>query len=378
MTLDAIVVGGGIVGASLAYHLAKGGLNVRLIDRHHTGRATDAGAGILSPETSSTESEAWYHFGMTAVDYYQPLLESLKSEQDGETGYAQCGLLRVAVDADELEPYEAAHKTVFDRQLRSATPTPGDLHEVSPQQAQEIFPALGVVHKAFYHRTAARMDGRLFCEALTKAGIYHGLDVQNATVDQLVIRDHQVTGVMVDGEEISAGKIAIAGGAWTPTFADQLGVQIPVEPQRGQIIHLQLDNVETAHWSIVNAFHGHYIVAWENGRIAVGATREFGSGFAPHTTAAGIHEVLGEALRVAPGLADAKLLEVRVGLRPYSVVDGLPVLGTVPNIEHVYLATGHGPTGLQLGPYSGKVVAEMMAGQTVSDDLSPFHISRFA
>jgi D-amino-acid dehydrogenase len=118
------------------------------------------------------------------------------------------------------------------------------------------------------------------------------------------------------------------------------------------------------------------MVTWDDGRIVVGATRETGSGFTLGTSASGIREVLDEALRVAPGLAEAELLEVRVGLRPYTT-DILPVLGAVPNIGNIYLATGHGPTGLQLGPYSGKVVADMIAGRPISDDLEPFHISRF-
>jgi len=376
MTLDAIVVGGGIVGASLAYHLAKMGLKTRLIDRHDTGRATDAGAGILSPETSSSESEDWYRFGLTAVDYYQPLIQNLTDVQDGDTGYAMCGLLRVAVSDDEIEPYNEAHRIVFERQIRNNTPATSDLYEVSSKEAQEIFPALATVHKAFYHRTGARVDGRLLCAAITKAGLYYGLDVQHASVDRLLINDNQVIGVVVDGQEILAGKVVIAGGAWSSVFAEQLGVHIPVEPQRGQIIHLQLDDVDTTNWAVINAFRGHYMVAWENGRVVVGATRETGTGFDPRTTASGIHEVLSEALRVAPGLASAQLLEVRVGLRPYTI-DGLPVLGTIPKINNIYVATGHGPTGLQLGPYSGKVVADMMAGNSLDDDLSPFAITRF-
>jgi D-amino-acid dehydrogenase len=376
MTLDAIVVGGGIVGASMGYHLAKMGLNTRLIDRHDIGRATDAGAGILSPETSSSESEDWYRFGVTAVNYYQPMIQNLNEVQDGDTGYAMCGLLRVAVSDDEIDPYNDAHRVVFERQLRNNTPPISDLYEVTSKEAKEIFPALAPVHKAFYHRTGARVDGRLLCAALTKAGIHYGLDVQKASVDKLLIEDNQVIGIIVDGEEIRAGKVAIAGGAWSMIFAQQLGVHIPVEPQRGQIIHLQLDGVDTTNWAVINAFRGHYMVAWENGRVVVGATRETGSGFEPQTSASGVHEVLSEALRVAPGLASAQLLEVRVGLRPYSA-DRLPVLGTVPNTKNVYLATGHGPTGLQLGPYSGKVVADMMAENMLSDDLSAFHITRF-
>ena len=192
----------------------------------------------------------------------------------------------------------------------------------------------------------------------------------------VIIKDKKVIGVHVDGEDIRAGKVAIAGGAWSAAFGEQLGVQIPVEPQRGQIIHLKFDNVDTSRWSVINAFRGHYMVAWDDGRVAVGATRETGSGFIPHTTAEGIREVLSEALRIAPGLASAQLLEVRVGLRPYCA-DGLPVLGTIPDIENIYLATGHGASGLQLGPYSGKVIADMMTDKTVDKDLDPFQITRF-
>jgi len=376
MTLDAIVVGGGVVGASLAYHLVKLGLNTRLIDRHDSGRATDAGAGILSPETSSSESEDWYRFGVTAVQYYSKLIDDLEAEQEHDTGYAICGLLRVAISEDEIEPYNKAEQIVFQRQSDNQHPPTDDLYTVSSEKAQQLFPALAPSHKAFYHRTGARVDGRQLCKALTSAGVHHGLDVQHASVEKLIIKDDSVVGVVVDGEEIYADKVAIAGGAWSTSFAEQLGVHISIEPQRGQIIHLQLADTDTANWSVINAFRGHYMVAWEGGRVVVGATREIDSGFDTRTSASGVHEVLSEALRVAPGLASAELVEVRVGLRPYST-DRLPVLGTVPNKKNIYLATGHGPTGLQLGPYSGKIVADMMADKPVNDSLNAFHITRF-
>ena len=374
--LDAIVIGGGVVGASLAYHLAKAGSNTRLIDRHDEGRATDAGAGILAPQISSTESEDWYRFGVTCVDYYQPLIAALEAEQDGDTGYKKCGVLRVAIDDDELQAYEQAHNIVFERQERDTPADEHDIRDVSPAEAKALFPALGDVQKAFYHKGGARVDGRLLCAAITKAGAANGLSIQHAGVDALLIEDKRVVGVMVDGEEIRAGKVAIAGGAWSKMFAEQLGVHIPVEPQRGQIIHLGLNGTDTSNWPVLNPFRGHYMVAWDDSRVVVGATREDDTGFAPVTTAAGVREVLDEALRVAPGLANAQLLDVRIGLRPYSV-DRLPVLGTVPGVENIFLATGHGPTGLQLGPYSGKVVADMMAGNPVHDDLTAFHIERF-
>lgn len=376
MSLDAIVVGGGIVGASLAYHLVKAGLKTRLIDRHDVARATDAGAGIISPESSSADSDEWYHFAVACVDYYQPLIANLKQEQDADTGYARCGLLRVAVDDDEVPLFDSARDTILRRQRENQFPDPDDLYDVDPQDAKAYFPAIGDVEKAFYSRIAARVDGRFLCDAIIKAAVGYGLEVQDASVDTLLIENQQIKGVVVDGEEILAGHVAIAGGAWSRNFGDQLKVQIPVAPQRGQIIHLQLDEQDTTDWAILHPFRGHYMVSREAGRIIVGATRETGSGFDTRTSASGIREVLDEALRVAPGLSSARLLEVRVGLRP-NTLDNLPILGTVPDFQNVYLATGHGASGLQLGPYSGKLVADMIAGNPLGYDISGFHITRF-
>ncbi len=204
-----------------------------------------------------------------------------------------------------------------------------------------------------------------------------GLSIQQGSVERLVIQSGAVTGVVAAGATLSAGTVVIAGGAWSQAFGAQLGIEIPVAPQRGQIIHLGLPGTDTTSWPMISAFRGHYMVAWPDSRVAVGATRETGAGFHPQTTAAGIQEVLNEALRVAPGLAQAEIRDIRVGLRPLTS-DTMPVLGPVPGIEHILLVTGHGPTGLTLGPYSGKIIAEAALGQASTADISAFHVTRFA
>lgn len=374
---DAIVVGGGLLGMATAYHLVGAGVGTLLIDRADRGRATDAGAGILSPETNSRDAEAWFDFASDAVEYYPTLMRQLQAEQDGDTGYAQCGKLVVAVSDDEREPFEQARRTIFARQKRRGRPAPEDLHEVTSSEARALFPALAPVHGAIYSRKAARVDGRLLNGALQRAAEAHGLVVRSGSVERLMVQDHAVTGVSVDGETLLAGTVVIAGGAWSPTFASQLGVDIPVAPQRGQIIHLGLHGEDTSRWPMVSAFHEHYMVPWPDSRVVVGATRETGSGFRPHTTASGVREVLGQALRVAPGLAAAEIREIRVGLRPLAA-DGLPVLGPVRGMRNVLLVTGHGPSGLTLGCYSGKIIADMVFGKSPASDISAFAVSRFA
>jgi D-amino-acid dehydrogenase len=373
---DAIVVGGGIVGLSAAYQLVRAGARALLIDRADAGRATDAGAGILAPESNSRDPDAWVAFALRAVGAYPQLIAHLAADGAEDTGYAVCGQIVAAISEDEVEPFAAARRRVLERQQQRGQPSTDELHEIDADIGVKLFPALAPVRGAFFYRGAARVDGRLLASALRSASRARGLEMRQANVDRLVLNDRVVTGVQAGAEELRAGAVILASGAWSAAFAAQLGISIPVAPQRGQIIHLDLPDTDTAAWPIVNAFHGHYLVAWPGGRVVAGATRETGAGFVARTTAAGVHEVLGEALRVAPGLADASIREIRVGLRP-ATPDGLPVLGAVPGFRQVLLATGHGATGLQLGPYSGMLIADMALGSAADTDIGAFAVTRF-
>ena len=372
---DAIVIGGGVIGAAVAYYLAEAGAKTLLLDRQDSGRATAAGAGILSPETNIRDPEAWFEFAHQSVALYPDLVQGLEADAPGGTGYARCGLLLVAATDDEVEPFERAAERILARQRRRGQPAPSDLREIAPAEAQRLFPPLAEVRRAILHAGAARVDGRGLAEALRRVGQRRGLGVRHVSVERLALEGGRVTGVVVGGETLGAGAVVVAGGAWSPAFAAQLGLDLPVAPQRGQIAHLRLRGQASDGWPVVNAFHGHYLVAWPGGRVVAGATRETGSGFAPYLTARGVGEVMREALRVAPGLAEAEVLETRVGLRPLSA-DGLPFLGPVPGAAGLFLATGHGPTGLTLAPLSGKAVADLALGRPAPVDLSAFSVER--
>jgi glycine/D-amino acid oxidase-like deaminating enzyme len=372
---DVIVAGGGVVGATAAYLCARGGLRTLLLDRADTGRATDAGAGIIAPRTS-TRSEILFELGLRSGEFYPTLLGYLAEDGGGDTGYARCGDLRVAVTVDELEPFGALIAILGERRARHGYPTADDVREIKPDEARALFPPLARPLRALHDRTAARVDGRLLNQALLKAAAGRKVTLVRAGADRLIVENGRIAGVAAGADVHRAGSVIIAGGAWTPALAGPLGVAIAVAPQRGQIIHLQVAERATGDWPVVHAFHDHYIVSWAGGRVVAGATRETGSGFDPRVTAAGVHEVLGEALRVAPGLAGAGMLETRVGLRPLSA-DGLPILGPIPGVAGAYVATGHGPSGLTLGPYSAALISELVLGRAPALDLTPFRADRF-
>src|SRR5688572_3434124 len=128
MVFDAAVVGGGLLGTATAYHLVCAGARTVLVDRADVGRATDAGAGILAPETNSRDPDSWFRLAAEAVDYYPTLIERLRAEQGGDTGYARCGKLVVAVSDDEIEPFARARRIIFERQRQRGLPKPAELY----------------------------------------------------------------------------------------------------------------------------------------------------------------------------------------------------------------------------------------------------------
>jgi D-amino-acid dehydrogenase len=367
---DAIVVGGGVVGLSTAWHLVEGGARTLLVDKGHPGRASDAGAGILSARPDIAAEDPRERFAAHAVRYYPLLIERLAAEGAGDTGYAVCGSLTVAVSDDEVAAFERVRASVL---CRSGAQAEG-WSELSPDQARALFPPLGRVQGAIHCTRDARVDGRLLTAVLRAVALARGLVIREAEVSDLEIAQDVVRSVAIDGEAVPASHVVIAAGAWSKRLGERIGVRIPVVPQRGQIAHLDLPDTDTGGWPIVRAFRDHYMVPWP-GRVVVGATREK-VGFTPRTTLAGIMEVLAEAVRVAPGLGGASLAEVRVGLRPVSP-DGLPILGRAPGIANLHLATGHGAVGLQLGPFSGKVIADAITRGDPGVDLAPFAPDRW-
>lgn len=372
---EMIVIGGGIVGSSVAYHLGRAGADVLLYDREDEGQATAAGAGIVSPETSGYD-DAWYDLAIDAARYYPALAEAIATDIDDDPGYSRCGKLTVAVDRDERAAFDSTRDQAMDRRRQTGYPDDDALYELAPAEARERFPPLARVDRAFYSDVAGRVDGQQFTAALQTAAREAGVTISDGDVQEIRLDNGAVSGVIADDASTDASAVVVAGGAWSPDFAADLGIQLPVAPQRGQIIHLDLGETDTADWPIVGAFRNHYLVPWPDGRVAAGATREDDTGFDPRTTAAGVREVLDEALRVAPGLADATVAEIRVGLRPITP-DGLPVLGPVPDVSGAYLATGHGSTGLTLGPYSGKLVATAVLGGEPATEIGRYGPSRF-
>ncbi len=376
---DVAVVGAGLVGLSLAYELACLGTQVTVIDAAHPGRATDAGAGILSPATSHEDDPELWTFLRQAGAHYPALLGRIAG--DGVdvrgTGYGACGILSIGLRAREDSWFAPFAELALRR-------SPEEVFEITPEEATSLFPPLGPVDRVLQAPGSARVDGRGMAAALRQAALARGVTFVDGAVHGVVASAagrRRVESVSVEGHHnVGCTALVIAGGAWTAAVGEWLGVRLPVGPTKGQIVHLGVE-AETGRWPIVQPLLTHYLVPWPGGRVACGGTFEAGAGFSVTMTAAGLQELLRECLVVAPGLAGAGYLETRVGLRPTSA-DDRALVGPVPGWGNVWVATGHGANGLLQGPYSARVLAHDITGVPLPADESPmpaaFDPARFA
>ncbi|WP_222264580.1 NAD(P)/FAD-dependent oxidoreductase [Modestobacter marinus] len=369
-----VVVGAGIVGATAAWQLARRRVDVVLVEAGETGPATSAGAGIVQPWRPAATG-AWGAYSDLAGQSWPQLAADLAADAGQDPSYATVGGLTVSRDRAALQAM--AEDLESARGTRGWTGL-GDVELLEPGRARARFPVLHEQLAALWTGGVGRVDGRLFRDAAVAATGHTG-GSWRAGRATLVASGGRVRGVRVDGEELAADVVVLAAGAWSAQLLAPLGVALGVGPMRGQILHVQVSGPDTAAWPTVMTLgeeHGrHYLLAFPGGRVVVGATREAGAGFDHRVTAAGQRQVLDAALTLAPGLADATVLETRLGFRPVTP-DGFPLLGAVPGLGGIVVATGLGANGLTYGPLMGVLAAGAALGEPPPFDLTPFRPDR--
>ena len=353
-----IVIGGGIAGAGTAFALARRGAEVIVVDAAADGQATAASAGIIAP-WASTAGGPFYDLYAQGAAHYPLVLERLADAGVTRTDYRRSGALFVNADPGALD---AAERTVRGRASQHPDAV-GAIDRIDATEVRALFPPAAPELSGLFVSGGARVDGRTMRDALLMGAGHHGATVLRGRVE--LERDSGRAVARVDGERLEADAVVVAAGAWTVELLRPFGLALGLEPQRGQIAHLRVADGGTERWPSVHPLSHHYIVAFDDARVAVGATRETGSGFDTRVTAGGLRQVLADALSIAPGLADATVIETRVGLRPLSL-DGLPYLGAAGDVPGLFVATGFGAAGLTMGPFVGEALAAAILGDAAS------------
>lgn len=363
-----VVIGAGILGASTAYHLAKAGADVTLVDRRDRGQATDAAAGIVCPWLSQRRNKAWYQLAKGGARYYPELIRQLEADGETETGYKRVGTLSLHTDPEKLE--KMAERAV---KRREDAPEIGEIKILSPEETKLLFPPLSAEYGSVFVSGGARVDGREMRNALVNAAVKNGAEILKGSAS-LILENGSVAGVSVDGKALQADQVIVTAGAWSKEIFKPLGIEFKVTPQKAQIIHLKLPEADTSSWPVVMPPTNQYILAFEDGHVVVGATHEDEAGFDHRVTAGGVHEILTKALPIAPGLSEAGLVETRVGFRPFTP-GFLPVIGALPDYKNIWVANGIGASGLTSGPYLGAELAKLALGKPTELDLSNYNVA---
>ncbi|ASK61032.1 FAD-dependent oxidoreductase [Virgibacillus phasianinus] len=360
-----IVIGGGILGASTAYQLAKNGAEITIVDRADFGKATDAAAGIVCPWLSQRRNQKWYRLAKGGAKVYPEIIHSLATDGEQDTGYDQVGALSIHTSIEKLE---AMRKRALKR--RADAPEIGDISLLDHKQAKALFPPLEDGYQAIHVTGAARVDGGKLCMSLIRGAQKYG--AQFITGDATILHEGKtITGARVNGEIIYSDIVIATNGVWMPDLLHPLGIDIDVTSQKAQLTHVQFPNMDSSDWPVIMPPNDQYILSLAGNHIVLGATHENNIGFDHRVTIGGVHEILSKALTIAPALSECTFLETRVGFRPFTP-DFLPIFGAVPDFDGLLIGNGLGASGLTMGPFIGMQLAKLALQQEVDVPLEDY------
>jgi len=366
---DLLVIGGGVVGLSIAYEAAGRGLHVQLIDAQQPAReASWAGAGILPPagEHSANPLEQ-----LTALSnrLHRVWAEEFQASTGIDNGYRPCGGFYLARDEQTRDELGKLHAWAAAEDI-AIEPLPcNELSRIEPA----IRPSGEQIDAAFLPGECQLRNPR-HLKALLEGCAQRGVQiVPDAAAEDFEFQGGRIASVRTSSRKFVARQYCLATGSWTTALARKLRLRLAIKPIRGQIALLKCERPLFSR--IVNEGK-RYLVPRLDGHVIVGSTEE-DAGF-DHTTSddtiAGLVEF---AASLVPQLSAAPLAKSWAGLRPASR-DGLPYLGPVPELENAFVAAGHFRSGLQLSPGTAIVINDLLAGKTPAIDLSLFRPDRHA
>ena len=364
-TYDAVVAGGGVIGAAIALELAEAGLKVGVFDAQQPGReASWASAGMISPVPESVALAPLLPISMASVQRYPEFIARVEELSGSKVGYRKEGALDVFLD-DEKQ----SEITQILGQHRKAGL---QAEALSGQQACELEPALTAeIRAAVLRPYEASLDNRLFTEATLEGARRKGVEIHAGNGAKALLTDGRVCkGLQLASGSVEARWTIIAAGCFSAGIEGARDYA-PVTPAKGQMVALRCEAVKLRR----DLWNGHlYLVPRTDGRIIAGATVEY-EGFDRSVTAAGMKKILTGAISLVPGLEKARVEETWAGLRP-DTPDHLPILGPTDQ-EGLLIATGHFRSGILLTPITAQLIREWVTIEKVSVDWAAFSPMRF-
>lgn len=381
---DVIVVGGGIIGSSVAWQLARRGQRVLVIERRDVASgAAGATDGVVGYHTKKPGQQM--ELAVQSIEMFRTLGEELG--EDIEYGFQAGGMQPVE---DQLQ-WDILSEIVAE-QCKSGV----DIRMISREQAREIEPNLAPdIYGALYSPTGGKVNPLKLTMAYARAAKRLGATYLIETeVTGFLIQDHAVCGVQTSRGTYTADTVVNACGAWAGQVAALAGFDFPIRPRKGQLAVTEpvgpfmTATLQCARYNVVK-FRPETVTdpavlrlgsslsieQTENGGMIIGGTREFAE-FEEENTFEAIEVMMRRAARFFPALREVSVIRFFSGFRPYTP-DGMPLLGPVRGLRGFYMAAGHEGDGIALSPITGRLLAEQIVDGAPSYDISAFSPNRF-
>jgi glycine oxidase len=358
------VVGGGIVGVSTAYFLGEAGVRAVVVERDSVGsHASGFAYGGLSSLGGPGPTEALASEGMRI---HRELSQSLPEQTGTNTEFRYRPSLALALSEEEAQaardglPWKKAQKGYKVRWVE-----PDEVQTIEARVTPDTFGGV-------YTEGVADLEPYRLMLALTQAAELKGATVVRDRASGLMRDGDRVTGVTLENGEIAAEHVVLAMGPWAEAASPWLGSPVPIRPLKGQILRLRAPGPPlrcSIGWS------GDYAVTKPDGLVWTGTTEEE-VGFDDRTTNEARDQITRSFSQVLPSLGDAELVRQTACLRPITP-DRLPLLGRVPGLEGVFIATGGGRSGILLGPAMGRITADLITEGRSAIPIDAFDLGRF-
>lgn len=359
---DVVIVGGGVIGLTTAYYLARAGTRVLVCDQGKLGQeASWAGAGILPPSDAAHARHPLDRLRGLSSKLFPALSEELRQQTGIDNGFVRCGGLAWPDPDAQVHDQEWHGEGVVVERLDEAS-----VRRLEPALAPGIGPALHVPAMAQVRNPRHLRALSAACAGTGRVAFHEG-----GAVERLRIEHGRVVALDSTSAALGGARFLLAAGAWTDRLLAPLGLPTGIRPVRGQMVLLNPGRMLFRH---VLARGARYLVPRLDGRILAGSTEEE-AGFDKRNTAEGVQSLIELAIGMVPALAEVALEKCWSGLRPGSV-DGMPYLGSVPGVDNLFIAAGHFRAGLQLSPGTAWLMKEMILGEPLSLPIEAFRLGR--
>ena len=366
---EVAIIGGGVAGCATAYYLAKAGITSTIIEREGiSSQSSGYNAGGLNPLQGAGIPGPLAPLAAESFELHQGLAQSLQEESGIEFHPRMVTMVKVAFDESEFAEMQETLDIFQGAEGFSA-------HWLETEDILKIDSRINPeAIKGLYTYGNASLSGFEYTVALSKAAERMGAIIRIGTATGIKTTGKRVTGVVLQDGDLSCNAVVIATGPWSRQAETWLGVKIPVQPLKGEIVRVRPIG-ELPEQDFSGAGSSLYMRA--NGLIWIGGVgNESEEGFDKNPTPAAKKMLLDGAYKLMPALAGVQIVKHTACLRPVTT-DWLPIIGNAPGWENVYLATGAGKKGILISPGMGKATADLITKGKTNLSVDKFGLERF-